>query len=201
MGQPSSDAAFELVGACIHSLRFAVGAPVGYPDAPAPFATENPPPALFRRVQVASPPPGREGKPWWTGMTLDGKPFEPDGWFDRLADVQHDDGIPSLDAADPDTVVLDRGISMPRRRHTMYFPGPDRGRYLCSIFYWTGIPPNADEGHAVVDYYDEYRMEWDRTPTDRWVAVSLDAFRPPERDSGDLIIPLGDCDELCPPRG
>jgi hypothetical protein len=201
MGQPVSDAAFELIGACVHSLRFALGAPVGYPDAVARFAEDNPPPALFRRVQAVSPPPTREGKPWWTGMTLDGKPFQPNVWNDRLAEVRHEDGIPSLDAADSDKVVLNQGVTMPRRRETMYFPGPDRGRYLCSIFYWTGIPPNAEQGDAVVEYYDEYRMDWDRTPEDGWVAVSLDGFWPPERDSGDVIIPLGACDELCPSAG
>jgi hypothetical protein len=171
---------------------------VGYPDAPAPITTDNPPPALFRRVQVASPPPGRDTKPWWTGLNLDGKPFQPNGLNDRLAEVRHDEGIPSLDAADPDTVVLDTNVAIPRHQHTMYFPGADRGRYLCSIFYWTGIPDGAEEGEAVVDYYGEYRLDWDRTPKDRWVAVSLDGFFPPERDSGDIIIPLGACDEKCP---
>lgn len=198
MSQPSSDSAFEVFGACIHSLRIALGAPVGYPDAPAPFATDNPPDALFRRVTVASPPPGRQGRPWWAGMTLDGKPFQPNGWSDRLAEVQHDDGIPSLDAADPESVALDRILTMPRRRKTMNFPGEDIGRYLCSIFYWTGIPPNANEANVEVEYYDRYRLDWDRTPKDNWVAVSLDGFWPPERDSGDIIIPLGACDDQCP---
>lgn len=197
MSQPLSDAAFELISACVHSLRFALGAPVGYPDARARFATDNPPPALFRRLTVASPPPGRDGNPWWTGMTLDGKPYQPNGWNDRLAEVRHEDGIPSLDAAEPDTVVLDQVVTMTRRRQTMTFPGPDRGRYLCSIFYWTGIPPESDHGESVVEYYDEYDMKWDRAPEGDWVAVSLDGFWPPERDSGDVIIPLR-CTDNCP---
>ncbi len=198
MGQPSSDAAFEVFGACVHSLRIALGAPVGYPDAPARFVTDNPPDALFRRLMVASPPPGRQGQPWWTGLTLDGKPFQPNDWNDRLAEVKHEDGIPSLDAADSDTVVVDRVLTMPRRRRTMTFPGDDRGRFLCSIFYWPGIPPDADEVDVEVEYYDTYRLTWDRTPTDGWVALSIDGFWPPERDSGDLIIPIGECDDECP---
>ncbi len=201
MSQPTSDSAFEVFGACIHSLRFALGAPVGYPDTRASFPVDNPPPALFRRVQVASPPPGRAGRPWWTGMTLDGKPYQPNGLAERLAEVRHEDGIPSLDAADPDSVVLDRMVTMPRRQHTMSFPGEDIGRYLCSIFYWTGIPPHATHADVTVEYYEKYRLDWERTPEDGWVAVSLDGFWPPERDSGDIIIPIGDCDEECPTKG
>jgi hypothetical protein len=198
MSQPVSDAAFELLGACVHSLRFAFGAPLEYPYAPARLADENPPPALFRRLQAASPPPSRNGEPWYTGLSLDGKPFQPSSFADRLAEVKYDEGAASLDAPDPQRIVLDRHFRIPRQQQTMAFPGPDCGRYLTSIDYWSPIPPSADATVEQVEYYDTFRMEWDRAPVGDWVAVSFDAFWPPERDSADLIIPLGDCDGHCP---
>jgi hypothetical protein len=39
-------------------------------------------------------------------------------------------------------------------------------------------------------------MVWKRVPSD-WIAVSFEAFWPPERYSADLIVPLGECDESC----
>ena len=201
MGQPTSDAAFELIGACVHSLHFAFGAPLRYPYAPALLATENPPPALFRRIQAASPPPDRDGAPWETGMTLDGRPFAPDIQID-LTEVKHDEGVPSLDLPDPEQIVLDRWFSVPRQAQSMAFPGSDRGRYLLSIPYWRpAIPPSQDDAVEELEYYDTFAMEWDRRPEGDWVAVSFDAFWPPERDSTDLIIPVRECDERCPRAG
>src|SRR5687768_17033227 len=106
MGQPSRDAVFELHGACVHSLRFSFYAPLDYPYAPAKVADENPPPVLFRRLQAVSPPPTRKGAAWHTGMTLDGKPFDPAGSRDRLVHVKHREGVDSLDAPEPENVVL-----------------------------------------------------------------------------------------------
>src|SRR3954451_13297616 len=60
MGQPVSDAAVEILGVCRHSLRSSFGAPPDYPYTAARPADDNPPPALFRRVQVSSPPPPRD---------------------------------------------------------------------------------------------------------------------------------------------
>jgi hypothetical protein len=201
MSHPVSDAAFELLGACKHSLRFAFGAPLDYPYAPAKLAVDNQPPALFRRLQAVSPPPARDGDPWQTGMTLDGRPFDPsdpDTCAGRLADVKHDEGAASLDTPDPEKIVLDRWFSVPKQPSKMSFPGGDEGRYLTSIAYWSPIPPSATEVSVGVEYYGSFRMDWVRPPRDRWVAVSLDAFWPAERDSADLIIPLGACDDQCP---
>jgi hypothetical protein len=198
MGQPLSDAVFELHGVCIHSLRFAFGAPLEYPYAPGRLAQDNPPPALFRRLQAVSPPPTRDGEPWQSGMTLDGKPFQPSEWSDRLAEVEHDEGLPSLDVADPGNVVLDSGFTVPRSRKTVAFPGPDHGKYLTSIGYWSPIPKGATEVRKDVEYYDTYRLEWTRAPQTEWVAISFDAFWPPERDSADVILRLGKCDAECP---
>src|SRR5690349_4688277 len=100
----TSDATFQLIGACVHSLRFAFGAPVGYPQG-VPLTDEaGGPPALFRRIQVASPPPTRAGEPWQTGMTLAKQPFDPETGAGKLADVTCEEGIPALDAPDLATV-------------------------------------------------------------------------------------------------
>jgi hypothetical protein len=198
MGQPARDSAFELFHACVHSLRFAVGGPLGHPDAPAAPLAQNPPPALFERLVAVSPPPRREGRDWHAGLILDADPFRPDARSSRLAEVEHEPGIPSLDVADPDTIVLDRVITIERQPRTMSFPGPDEGRCLLSIGYWSVIPPGEKQIDKEVQYYGEYDLTWARTPTDDWVALSLDAFWPADRDSADIIIPLA-CDETCPP--
>jgi hypothetical protein len=97
---------------------------------------------------------------------------------------------------------LDRWFSVPQKPQKMAFPGPDHGRYLVSIHYWTPpIPQSKNQVKELVKYYGEYRMDWDRPPEGRWVAVSFDAFWPPERDSADLIIPLRGCDKLCQRAG
>jgi hypothetical protein len=201
MGQGSSDAAFGLLGACVHSIRFTFGAPIGYPHASARIAEGSPPPALYRRLQAASPPPTRDGVLWHKGLTLDGKPFDPDTPSDRLTEVRHDDGMASLDVPEPETIVLDQWFTVPRQRRVLTFPGPDGGGFLLSIDYWSVVPDSVKEIEKEVLYYDTYRTDWDRRPEGDWVAVSFDAFWPPERDSADLIIPLGECDESCPPAG
>ncbi len=198
----TSDAVFELTGACVHTLRFSSGAPGGYPQG-VPLSDEGGgPPALFRRIQVASPPPARGGEPWYTGMTLAGGPFRPDvvPGGDELADVGHETGIPSLGAAEPRTVVLDEWIRMERldEPRPVTFPGDDRGHYVLSIDYWSPIADGETSAERALRYYGEYRLGWSRVPEGAWVAISFDAFWPPERDSADLIIPLGACDSECP---
>jgi hypothetical protein len=195
---PVSDAAFELLGACVHSLRFGFGGPLDYPYAPARLATENPPPALFRRLVAASPPPSRAGAPWQTGMTLDGRLFDPSDRSAELDKVRYDEGTASLDAPDPAQIVLDRYFSVARQQQKVSFPGPDRGRYLLSIPYWSPIPPSAEDVVKEVEYYGIFRMDWSKRPESNWVAVSFGEFWPAERDSADVIIPLGECDEGCP---
>jgi hypothetical protein len=196
MGQPISDAAVEILGACRHSLRFAFGAPIGYPYAAARFARDNPPPALFRRVQVAWPPPKREGAPWQTGLTTDSGDFDPDNPPKRLRDVRPPEGAISLGPPEPDTIVLDWWFSVPRARQTMTFPGADQDFTVLSVPYWNELQV------AHVEYFATHRLSFpaDRTDQKRgdWIAISFDAFWPPERDSADVIAHLGDCDVHCP---
>lgn len=198
MSHPISAAVFELHGACVHSLRFSFGAPLDYPYAPAPVAEENPPPALFRRLQAVSPPPARKGAPWHAALTLDGEPFDPSGSRERLAEVRHREGVDHLDAPEPESVVLDWMFDIPRERQTVAFPGADEGSYLLSIPYWNPATGTGETVTKEVEYFATHRVEWGKRPEADWVAVSFEAFWPAERDSADVIIPLGSCDQHCP---
>jgi hypothetical protein len=192
MGEPISDAAVEILGACRHALRFAFGAPVGYPYAAAGIASDNPPPALFRRVQVAWPPPERQGDPWQTGLRTPAGPFDPDNPPARLGDVWAQDGAVALDRPEPASIVLDWFFSVPRTRQTMSFPGHDQDFTVVSVPYWKG-PQTVD-----VEYFVTRRLTFMKEPEGEWIAISFDAFWPPERDSADVIARLGECDSLCP---
>ena len=196
MGQPLSDAAVEILGACRHALRFAFGAPVGYPYAAARIASDNPPPALFRRVQVAWPPPERQGEPWQAGLRTSSGPFDPDNPPAQLSEVWAQDGAVALDEPNPDSIVLDWFFSVPRTRQTMSFPGPDQDFTVLSVPYWKG------QQTANVEYFVTRRLAFPEELSDeqrgKWIAISFDAFWPPERDSADVIARLGECDALCP---
>jgi hypothetical protein len=192
MGQAISDAAVEVLGACRHSLRFAFGAPAGYPYAAAAFPQSNPPPALFRRVQVAWPPPERHGEPWHAGLRTPSGPFDPDDPPERLRDVWAQEGAIPLSPPDPDSIVLDWWFSVPRTTQTMTFPAADQDFTILSVPYWTG-PETAH-----VDYFAIRRLTFTGERRGDWIAISFDTFWPPERDSADLIARLGECDALCP---
>ena len=197
--QEVNDAAFVLHGACVHSLRFSLGVCLGYPYAPARTAEGDPPRKTFRRLLAASPPPARAGRPWHAGMTLDGSPFDPAGPLDRLADVEMEHGMAALDRPNPSSIVLDRWFGIPRERTTMTLSSYGSSCFLLSIPYWNAARAIGVTVTRVADYYVTHRVDWTRTPRSRWVAVSLEAFWPPERDNADMLIPLGSCDRLCQP--
>ncbi|WP_436532448.1 hypothetical protein [Actinoplanes sp. HUAS TT8] len=131
-------------------------------------------------------------------MTLDGEPFDPDGPLDRLAEVQHAEDINGLDTPQPETVVLDWMFDVPRERQAMVMPGEDEGRYLLSVPYWQPVSASGEAVSKTVEYFGTHRVEWAQKLQSEWVAVSFDGFWPAERDSADLIIPLGGCDDQCP---
>jgi hypothetical protein len=192
MGSAVSDAAVEIMGACRHSLRFAFGAPVGYPYAAAVFPQDNPPPALFRRVQVAWPPPERQGEPWQTGLRTASGSFDPDNPPELLRDVWAQEGAVPLDGPSPESIVLDWWFSVPRMKQTMTFPGVDRDFTVLSVPYWNELTT------AQVDYFATHRLDFKKELDGGWIAISFDAFWPPERDSADVIARLGKCDARCP---
>jgi hypothetical protein len=192
MGEAISDAAVEILGACRHSLRFAYGAAVGYPYAAATLPRSNPPEALFRRVQVAWPPPERQGELWQTGLRTPSGPFDPDNPPEQLRDVWAQEGAIALNQPAPETIVLDWWFSVPRTKQTMTLTGADQQLAVLSVPYWKG-PETAH-----VDYFAIHRLNFTKEPRGDWIAISFDAFWPPERDSADLIAHLGDCDAFCP---
>ncbi len=193
-----SDAFFEFAGACVHSIRFAFASQIDYPYATARLTDDNPPESLFRRVQIASPPPSRSGKAWQTGLTLNGVAFDPAGSKAHLNDVKFVAGIDNLDAPDPDTIVLDHWFELPRAPRTVSWSWDEPRPYLLSFPYWQPISGPGDTATRDVDYSAVLRLNWTKPPTASWVAVSFDAFWPPERDSAEVLIPLGACDSLCP---
>ncbi|GAA2875632.1 hypothetical protein Acy02nite_76430 [Actinoplanes cyaneus] len=193
-----SDAFFELEGACVHSIRFIFAAQVDYPYAAARLADDNPPESLFRRVQAASAPPARSGKPWQTGLTLNGAAFDPSAPLDHYNDVNFVTGIDNLDAPSPETIVLDHWFEIPRAPRTVAWSWDEPRRYLLSFPYWQPISGPGDTASQNVDYSAVLRLNWTKPPASSWVAVSFDAFWPSERDSAEVLIPLHACDSLCP---
>jgi hypothetical protein len=199
MSEPVSDAAVEILGVCRHSLRFSFGAPLDYPYATAKPAANNPPPALFRRVQVSSPPPKRDDAPWETGLTNGDVPLDPALPASAKLEVTQQEGAVALGMPDPEDIVLDWWFSVPRARATLTFPSPDGDIGFRSVPYWS--PPAPAPGQSTtqqVEYFATHRLDWARTPRDPWIAISFDGFFPPERDSADLIARVGECDNQCP---
>jgi hypothetical protein len=75
-------------------------------------------PPRFEQIQVASPPPKRAGDlklDWNEGIYLnDGSEFNPDKDGELLRqDIHHLEGIPSLDVPAPDTIILDKLLTVP----------------------------------------------------------------------------------------
>jgi hypothetical protein len=192
--QPISDAAVELQGLCRHSLRFVFRAPIGLPYAAARLPQQNPPPALFRRVQVAAPPPGRDGAPWETGLLVGNQAYRPDG--ESTPTVEAQEGAVALDQPDPDSIVLDWWFRVPRLAEPTEMTLPGDGGPFCflSVPYWHPEPNRP----VKIDYVAEKRLTFTSAPRGEWVAISFDAFWPPERDSADLIARLDKCDSGCP---
>jgi hypothetical protein len=192
--QPISDAVVEIRGLCRHSLRFAFSAPIGLPYAAVRLPQKNPPPALFRRVQVAAPPPRRDGAPWETGLVVGEEAFAPDAVSRPTVEAR--EGAVSLDQPDPDGIVLDWWFRVPRLAESEEITLPGDGGPFCflSVPYWQ---PESDQP-VTIDYFTEKRLPFRSAPRGEWIAISFDAFWPPERDSADVIARLGECDSLCP---
>jgi hypothetical protein len=192
MSHALSDATIEILEVCRHYLRFAFGAPVGYPYAAATFPQNNPPPRLFRRIQVAWPPPDRQGESWTTWLTTRNGRFDPDNPPADLSEVRAMEGAVALDRPRPDTIVLDWWFDAPRATQPTAFPGTAQDSAILSVPYWPGPVPEH------VDYFVTPRIDFPTALDDeqrgKWIAISFDGFWPPERDSADLIARLGDCD-------
>lgn len=196
-GQGVSDAALEVQRVCRHGIGFHLGVQLDVPLynvlRPRHPAEGKPPPRLYRLIQAASPPPTRGGNHWKNGLRVDGEPLDPDKSDWRTKGVTAESGIPSLDQPAPRAIVLNEWVTLPfTDEQTMPVTGGDQTGFL-SVKYFQ--PPDP---HVGVNYYgsflDQRARHWDRLldPGD-WVAISIDRFWPPERDSADYIAQVSAC--------
>jgi hypothetical protein len=200
MSHAGSDAVFDFLQVCRDGIQLELGvrAPIHSQDAP-----EKRLRAIYRRVQAASPPPARDGRPWELGIrvkdgTEDGQPLRvadgDDSW--KREGVFHLEGIPSLDQPTPNTIVLDRWMAVPAvQAHptTFAFTNEVDQRGFLSVSY--PQPQIGDDGVTPVGvaYFEQYTLYWARQlPPGAWVAISFDRFWPPERDSADYIAQVED---------
>jgi hypothetical protein len=203
VGEGSKDGVLEALSADPERLRFRLG--VQFRDLVWPAPPQGSLlPARYVRIQVASPPPRRvDGSEWEEGLRLSsGAAFDPrnppaDG---RVSPLH---GIAPLGQPRPKTIVLDRLLAVPAvpptqaltRTFTLAPPDPkSQPISFLSVPYPAPSIDGTPLRVAGVTYYAEDELAFDR-PVDRpvdgdWIAVSLDRFFPPERDSADYIIRL-----------
>jgi hypothetical protein len=197
MSHAGGDAIFDFLQICSHRVKLIFGiTPPSDPQA----SPGNRLPAVYRRIQAASPPPRRvDGRPWEFGILLnDGQELEPSspsaGW--RNQSVRFVEDIASLDQPERHTIVLDKWLRVPDNPINLPFTGEVDPLGFLSASY-----PQPDIGtssvtHVLVDYNAEYDLPWStRLEPDRWVACSFDRFWPPERESVEYIGQVQkDCD-------
>ncbi len=207
MPHAGGDAIFDFRRICRHGVNFMLGV---IPPTDPRAARGNRLPAIYRRIQAASPPPRRADKrPWEFGIrvhgdTEDGRPFRPENGDDswKRRGVFFIEDIASLDQPEPGTIVLDRWLTVPARPVTWPFTRDIDQRGFRSASY--PQPHIRDEGvtQVPVEYSADYDLPWSRPlpPDSRWVAFSFDRFWPPERESVEYIAQVReDCDH--PPAG
>jgi hypothetical protein len=194
MSHAGGDAIFDFLQICRHGVKlvFAVRPPAD------PKATAgNRLPAIYRRIQAATPPPERaDHRPWASGILVDdgsgsGRPLRPEdgdeGWKNRGVNFVED--IASLGLPDPATIVLDQWLAVPANPITWPFTDEVDPRGFLSASYPQPVIGADGVAHVPVDYCEEYELAWSRPlPADsRWVAFSFDRFWPPERESVEYI--------------
>jgi hypothetical protein len=208
--QPSSDAAIYVLRVGRDGLRFRYAAQIQLLEfmLTRAKALKKPGDTLRQYVQVASPPPSRQGHDWWYGIyvddgTRDGRPFDPadDIWKERR--IFHLEGIPSLDKPDKDTIVLNATFDM---SHEQELQAPLRDEVdpkgFLSVPYYTRIQLTPGiVTYVDVNYSGEYRVRWSggrELKPKTWVAISIadkqsDCFSPPERDTAEFLAQVEDC--------
>ena len=194
MSHAGGDAIFDFLQICRHGVKlvFAVRPPAD------PKATAgNRLPAIYRRIQAATPPPERaDHRPWASGILVangpeGGRPLRPEdgdeGWKNRGVGFVED--ITSLGLPDPATIVLDQWLTVPANPITWPFTDEIDPRGFLSASYPQPVTGAGGVAHVPVDYCEEYELAWSRPlPADsRWVAFSFDRFWPPERESVEYI--------------
>ena len=210
MSRSSRDAAIDLISVCRDGIRFGIGTQLRLPrndgeEPPAPPAEEPQGRPGRCRIVAASPPPTRAGQPWEFGV-LAGRqnvsaPFDPtsvrvqtrEAWRQGVDWVRP---IPDLDEPPDEAVVLaeDFDLTFDPTREMTFSEEPERLGFL-SVPYKQPFdfrPPFHDVG---VNFYGEFTRRW-RRPLEpgTWVAMSLEDFAPPGRESADYLVQIQDCD-------
>lgn len=210
MPHSSSDALIDVRRVCRHGIQLKLGLE-WWDRQPGVEPLDPRIRSRYRRVQAASPPPTRDGAPWQEGIRLgradrDGGPLEPadltDPW--KRQGTFCLPGIPSLDPPPPAALVLNRFVTCVEPAEVEQAPGGgvafefapwmlDRWGFL-SVPY--PQPRLRAEGVTPVTarYVGDLVLSWTRQlQPGAWVALSLDRFWPPERDSADYIARVEDC--------
>jgi hypothetical protein len=201
MSQAGSNAIFDFLQICRHGVKLVFGIiPPTNPQAPA----GSRPPAVYVRIQAASPPPRRaDGSEWTYGMLNDGlalPPSPPPGGWEKPAERFADD-IASLGQPPPDTIKLDQWLTVPADPGKRMFTDEPAPLGFLSARY--PQPVLGADGVAYVEV--EYNIATDEplpwsNPSDppkpgSWVVFSFDRFWPPERESVEFIGQVqADCD-------
>jgi hypothetical protein len=200
--QASSDAFMTVQHVCRDGIRFRLG--LQWRDLASPGKTLV---ARYLRISAASQPPRRVGgADWQDGIrvrdgTDDGRPFQATSNDWKRQGVFQLEGTPSLDQPEPGTIVLDRWLAVPAvpAEHAaataFTFTGRPNPRAFLSVPY--PQPPIGANGvtEVPVCYADTFDLRWTRPlNAGAFVAISLDRFWPPERDSADYIAHVEDCD-------
>jgi hypothetical protein len=216
MSQGSGDAVLDPVLACPHSLTFRLGVEFGLPNRTPP-PLESLLPARYFRLQVASPPPDRiDGSSWKTGLRVfdesangrDFRDFEENDSYWKEKGVFALGGISSLDQPLPEKLVLDTWLAVPAvhpsealtRAFDLTAPDKPTGEpinHFLSARYPQPIVEGRRLGLASVSYYWEGELPL-TGDVGNFIAVSLDAFQPPDRFSVDYIVAV---DQECPHMG
>jgi hypothetical protein len=206
MSHAGGDAIFDFLQICRHRVKliFGITPPTD------PRATPgNRLPAIYRRIQAASPPPRRaDGRPWEFGIVLDnGQPLDPSSPPPGQSNqrVHFIEDIASLGQPQPpeSIIKLDTWLRVPDNASARRFTtGVDPLGFLSASY---PQPDTGDDGttHVLVDYNAEYLdLRWSReVKPGAWVAFSFDRFWPPERESVEFIGQVQadcDCDDAAP---
>jgi hypothetical protein len=190
MSQAGSNAIFEFGQICRHGVKLVLGV-IQPPNPQASPGSRLP--AIYRRVQAASPPPRRaDGSEWTAGMLPnDGQalaPSSPSGDWENPG-VRFAEDIASLGQPPPDTIRLDQWLTVPADPVKRRLTGAPEPLGFLSAPYPQPVP-GAD---GVADVQVDYNVATDLLPWSNppepgsWVAFSFDRFWPPERESVEFI--------------
>ena len=184
----------------VGKLQFRLSLEFRRPGTPA-LSDERPPPRSVH-LQVASPPPPRNGgASWEDGLELsDGTAFDAESWEPRRLAVSAVDGAKPLAEPPPDTLCFDEEIVVPAA------DGAGKGtiialtvlglnelagdNHFLSVPYWREVDGERLDRVAVT--YSVRRTLRLNGEIGKWIAISIDKFAPPKRKDADYIVVVGD---------